>query len=151
MKTCRAILQLLCPVLLAATGLWAEEVLSNRPVIIAPRRIEISPAADPSGNTTVARPPEQRGSLRLAFRRGSMRLTEQTRRALRALRGSKNLLKITGYGDAARPNEKLANLRARAVASYLEEYSGIRRVEISWEAEACHEAGIGATITEEKE
>lgn len=151
MKTCRAVLRLFCLALLTASGLSAEEVLSNRPVIIAPRRIEISPATDRSGNATVARPLEQQPSFRLAFKRGSMRLTDQTRKTLRSLRGSKNLLRITGYGDAARPNEKLANLRARAVASYLEEYSGINRVEISWQAEAYDEAGIGATITEVKE
>lgn len=130
--------------LLSAPGVSSEEVLSNRPVIIAPPRIEISPASERSGNPPVTQP----SSLRLAFGRGSMRLTSQTRNALRGLRGAKGVLRITGYGDAARPDEKLANLRARAVASYLEEYSGIYRIEILWQAEASAEPGIGATIEE---
>ncbi|GAB4430388.1 MAG: hypothetical protein OHK0011_13020 [Turneriella sp.] len=151
MKTYRQVLQLICMVLLTAAGLAAEEVLSSRPLTIAPRRIEIPPASERSAVTGAAEPSALKPVLRLVFRRGSMRLTEETRRALRALRGSGKLLRITGYGDAGYPNEKLANLRARAVASYLEEYSGIHRVEIVWRAEAYAEEGIGATITEEKE
>jgi outer membrane protein OmpA-like peptidoglycan-associated protein len=151
MKTYRPVLGLLCLVLLTAGGLSAEEVLSNRPVIIAPRRIEVPQNAERSGSSDWVKPGEELPQFRLGFRPGSMRLTAETRKTLRTLRGSKNLLRITGYGDAERPNEKLANLRARAVASYLEEYSGIHRVEIVWRAEAYAEAGIGATITEEKE
>ncbi len=117
----------------------------------APQGISIVPTEYRIQATPVAtRSAPQQPLARLKFRRGSMRLTADTRETLHKLRGNQKTLRVTGYGDPDRPNEKLANLRARAVASYLEEYSGIKQIEIVWHAEAFAESGIGATI-EEKE
>ena len=131
-------------------AVYGEEVLTERQVIIAPRRIEISPAAPRGTGPVTGGQTESAIVAQLPFPRGSMRLTAETRNALRRLRGSERKLRITGYGDATRANESLANLRARAVASFLEEYSGITNSEVLWKAEAFAEAGIGVTI-EEKE
>lgn len=147
MKIFRQCMRLACA-LLPATSLAAEEVLSTRPLIIAPRRIEVSPAPQPSPDTPAIQSSRKFPILRLGFRRGSMRLSKKTSRALRELHAPKSGLRITGYGDTNRPDEKLANLRARAVASFLEEYAGIREVEILWQAEAFAEPGIGATVEE---
>jgi hypothetical protein len=151
MKTTLSIGMLLCTALFSAAEISAEEVLTNRPLIIAPRRIEVPQNAERSGSSDLAKPSEELPELRLGFRRGSMRLTAETRKLLQALRGKSGPLRITGYGDAGKPNEKLANLRARAVASYIEEYYNISRVKIIWQADAYPERGIGVTITQEKE
>lgn len=72
--------------------------------------------------------------LLLRFHKGSMRLSKDTRTALDAFKERKEVsLRITGYGDKRVKNaEKLANLRARATASYLEEYTDINIVEVKW-------------------
>lgn len=130
--------------------LAAEEVLARRRLIIAPPRLENARDAQRAGGRLEKARLPKPNALRLVFRPGSMRLTEATERALRGLRGTQKILRVTGFGDTARSDEKLANLRARAVASYLAEYSDLRGVELDWQANACAEAEVGATV-EEKE
>lgn len=85
---------------------------------------------------------------KLRFRKGSMQLSRETQRALNSLKGTKKSLRITGYTDSKKSGERLANLRARAVASYLEEYADINKVELRWQAQAHVEKGIGVIIEE---
>ena len=131
-----------------APALRAEEVLSERTVIIAPRRIEISPITDRTATANQIDDGAARVVARLVFRRGSMQLTAETRKILKNLRPTESALLIEGYSDEARPNERLANLRARAVASFLEEHHDTRKLEIRWHATAFREAGVGVTIKE---
>lgn len=129
-------------------ALSAEEVLSERTVIIAPRRIEISPITDRAATANQIDDGAARVVARLVFRRGSMQLTAETRKILKSLRPTESALLIEGYSDEAHPNERLANLRARAVASFLEEHSDIRNIKIRWRATAFSEPEIGVTIKE---
>lgn len=115
-------------------------------------RIQANPISD-GGVTTTMRSAafgSEEPLAKLRFRKGSMQLSSETRKALKNLKGVQKSLRITGYADDAKPKaaERLANLRARAVASYLEEYAGIDKVKLHWQAQAYKEQGIGVVIEE---
>ncbi len=146
--------------LVTAVQLRAEEVLSSRPVVISPRRIEAK-SVDVSGRTVVSRrektpaaeTDDSKALLMMAFRRGSIRLSDGTQKQLLAL-GIKpgQRLRVFGYGDPNHKDaERIANLRARVVASYLQEKIGRLAVEINWsEKPHRNHAGIGAILEGEK-
>lgn len=134
----------------------AEEVLSSRPVLIAPRRIEAK-SVDVSGRAVVSRSDkpvsaktdDSKTLLMITFRRGSIRLTEGTQRQLLAL-GIKpgQRLRVFGFGDPSHKDaERIANLRARVVASYLRDKIGQLAIEIIWndKPHPVH-TGIGAIL-----
>ncbi len=146
--------------LLLSSHLSAEEVLSSRPVVIAPRRIEAK-SIDISGRA-VTRHAEQsddsdidanRILLLVTFSRGSIRLTEGTERQLLALGISPGQhLRIFGFGDPKGKNQaRLANLRARVIASFLKEKIGKVSIEIKWK-ESPHGKfpGAGAILEGDK-
>jgi len=146
--------------LVTAVQISAEEVLSSRPVVIAPRRIEAK-SVDVSGRSVVARSEksptaatdDNKTLLMMAFRRGSIRLSEGTQKQLLALgiRPGQHL-RVFGYGDPNHADaERIANLRARVVASFLQEKVGRLAVEINWsEKPHRNHAGIGAILEGEK-
>lgn len=119
----------------------AEEILSSRPVVIAPRRIEaksvdisgrqMTQHSEQSDNTDID---SNRVLLLMTFRRGSIKLSEDTERQLLSL-GIKpgQQLRVFGFGDAAdKQAARIANLRARVVASFLKEKIGRISIEIKW-------------------
>lgn len=126
--------------LLPSVAAVAEEVLSVRQVLIAPRRLNtpaVAAEATAATRGTGGQPDAvnaQRVIARLTFPKNSMRLSAETRRQLKALAPKKNTaLRVTGFADDdSGRRERLANLRARAIASYLEEYAGITKIEIRW-------------------
>lgn len=144
----------------ASTGLFAEEVLSSRPVVIAPRRIEAK-SIEVNGQPAVTRHDQQQNFeldeaktlLMVTFRRGSIRLSKDTEKQLLALGitgGQK--LRVFGFGD---PNHKdaarIANLRARVIASYLREKTGNQTIQIKWtEKPHARHPGIGAILEGDK-
>jgi len=146
--------------LLATVQVQAEEVLSSRPVVISPRRIEAK-SVDVSGRTVgsrsektpAAETDDSKALLMIAFRRGSIRLTGGTQKQLLAL-GIKpgQRLRVFGYGDPNHADaERIANLRARVVASYLREKIGRLAIEINWsEKPHRNHAGIGAILEGDK-
>ncbi|AFM10845.1 hypothetical protein [Turneriella parva] len=150
------ILMIICSTL----PIYTEEVLSTRPVVIAPRRIEAK-SVDVSGRSVVARSEKPAGAetdeskalLLMAFRRGSIRLTDGTQKQLMAL-GIRpgQRLRVFGFGDPDHSDaERIANLRARVVASYLREKIGQLSIEIHWsEKPHRNHAGIGAILEGEK-
>lgn len=161
----------LCIMIAALTlvsALGAEEVLSSEPVLITPKRIEThkstTPAAGRVGVQSRAAAPagmpsdmeikidQNRVLLKIEFKKDSIKLSASARRALRKL-GLKpgQSLRISGLGDSPGSmkgsNTRLANLRARVIASYLEEFVGELKVELQWNARPPQEfAGFGAII-----
>lgn len=146
--------------IMATLPLCAEEILSSRPVVIAPRRIEAK-SVDVSGRAVVARSEkpsnvetdETKALLLMTFRRGSIRLTDGTQKQLMSL-GIRpgQRLRVFGFGDPNHSDaERIANLRARVVASYLREKIGQLSIEINWsEKPHRNHAGIGAILEGEK-
>jgi len=155
----KALLCFLC----LGTLLGAEEVLSSKPIVIAPKRIETKTELPPE-----AKLPEKKAEKKsekkptapvavaekididaekvvasIQFAKGSIRLTEAAQNKLRELKlkpGQK--LRISGFGDSARKTAgKIANLRARVVASFLDEAVGGDglAVKLQWRA-APHES-----------
>jgi outer membrane protein OmpA-like peptidoglycan-associated protein len=136
MKTMKiAIIMLLC-----AAAIGAEEVLSSQPVVIAPKRIEsetvplASRAVESEGHAVSIN--AQLVIAKIQFKKGSIRLLPAMRKQLNQLglkTGQK--LRITGFADAGAGKGnavKLANLRARVIASYLAEQVGDLNVELQW-------------------
>jgi|GEM_PF-3365859 len=118
----------------------AEEVLSSQPVVIAPKRIEseavplASRAVESEGHAISIN--AQWVIAKIQFKKGSIRLQPAMRRQLNQL-GLKpaQKLRITGFADAGAGKGKavrLANLRARVIASYLAEQVGELQVELQW-------------------
>lgn len=150
---------ILLPLLLPLVAAIAEEVLSVRPVLIAPRRLNAQEAADqavvnPRATGTIPDLLNTKNVIaRLGFKKNSMRLTGETRRQLKALAQKKNsALRVTGFADDdSGRGERLANLRARAIASYLEEYAGITNIEIRWLKTTHPDFPQTGAIVEEKE
>lgn len=126
--------------LLCTVAAGAEEVLSSQPLVIAPRRIEAetvplaSRAVQSEGHAVSINP--QLVIAKIEFKKNSIRLLPEMRKQLLQL-GLKpgQKLRITGFAGAgtAKGNAvKLANLRARVVASYLAEQVGELKVELQW-------------------
>ncbi len=132
--------QIAIMLLLCAAAIGAEEVLSSQPVVIAPKRIEAetvplaSRAIESEGHAVSINPALV--VAKIQFPKGSIRLPGAVRKQLNKLgfkAGQK--LRITGFADAsaAKGNAvKLANLRARVVASYLTEQVGEMQIELQW-------------------
>lgn len=126
--------------LLCAAAVSAEEVLSSQPVVIAPKRIEsetvplATRAVESEGHAVSIN--AQLVIAKIHFKKGSIRLLPAMRKQLRELglkAGQK--LRITGFADAGASKGnavKLANLRARVIASYLAEQVGELQVELQW-------------------
>ncbi len=126
--------------LLCAAAVSAEEVLSSQPVVIAPKRIEsetvplATRAVESEGHAVSIN--AQLVIAKIQFKKGSIRLLPAMRKQLRELglkAGQK--LRITGFADAGASKGnavKLANLRARVIASYLAEQVGELQVELQW-------------------
>lgn len=142
------------------TALRSEEVLSSHPVVVAPKRIEADSApvavrAMDSGETAIVIN-SARVILKLEFKPGSIRLSKETKKSLRSL-GLKagDKIRISGFGDATPAKSakaknsavRLANLRARVVASFLAEYAGEVQAELQWNPRPAREfPGTGAVI-----
>lgn len=129
-----------------------EEILSTQPVVIAPKRIETaSPAvfarsAEATESEILINP--QNVLFKIEFKRGSIRLSNEMRSQLRKsglTAGQK--IRISGFADAPENKGKqaarkkaeavrLANLRARVVASFLAEYIGGIHTELQWNSNA---------------
>jgi hypothetical protein len=134
----------------------AEEVLSSRPLVIAPRRIEAK-SVDISGRQVTQHSEQSEKTdidanrilLLITFRKGSIRLTEDTERQLLAL-GIKQgqQLRVFGFGDPAdKKAARIANLRARVIASFLKEKIGRISIEINWNEKPHRKfPGAGAII-----
>lgn len=141
----------------------AEEVLSSRPLVISPKRIETKTVLPPKVITeekpdaqtkvkikkkkesTVAQGSKTVESfninmnnviLKITFNPGSIRLSDEAQKSLRSLKlkpGQK--IRISGFGEAGRKNAaKTANFRARVVASFLDEALGGISAELQWSA-----------------
>lgn len=147
-------------IFLATLQASAEEVLSSRPLVIAPRRIEAK-SVDVSGRVVVNRSEQSADSetddakalLMITFRRGSIRLSKGTEKQLLALgikRGQK--LRVFGFGDPGHKDAaRIANLRARVIASYLREKIGPLAIQIKWnEKPHTRHTGIGAILEGDK-
>lgn len=127
-------------ILLFAATIDAEEVLSSEPVVIAPKRIEsetqplASRAVESEGHAVSIN--AQLVIAKIQFKTGSIRLLPAMRKQLNQLAlktGQK--LRITGFADAGASKGnavKLANLRARVIASYLAEQVGELQIELQW-------------------
>lgn len=127
-------------ILLFAAAIDAEEVLSSEPVVIAPKRIEsetqplASRAVESEGHAVSIN--AQLVIAKIQFKTGSIRLLPAMRKQLNQLAlktGQK--LRITGFADAGASKGnavKLANLRARVIASYLAEQVGELQIELQW-------------------
>lgn len=136
MKTMKIVVS----VLLSTAAICAEEVLSSQPVVIAPKRIEsetvplATRAVESEGHAVSIN--AQLVLAKIQFKKGSIRLQPAMRKQLHELglkAGQK--LRITGFADAGASKGnavKLANLRARVVASYLAEQVGELQVELQW-------------------
>jgi hypothetical protein len=163
---------LLVCTLLTATS-FAEEVLSSRPLVISPKRIETKTVLPPKviaeeknapqsklknkkkKDTAVVQKPKTEEPflinmnnvmLKITFSPGSIRLTEDAQKALRGLNLSPGKkIRISGFGDPPstpplgkggnkRGGEKIANFRARVVASFLDEALGGINAELQWSA-----------------
>lgn len=123
-----------------AGAVSAEEVLSSQPMVIAPKRIEsetvplASRAVESEGHAVNIN--AQLVIAKIQFKKGSIRLLPAMRKQLKQLglkTGQK--LRITGFADvgAGKGNAvKLANLRARVIASYLAEQIGDLQIELQW-------------------
>lgn len=136
MKSAIWALLLLC----CATSVHGEEVLSSQPVVIAPKRIDAetlplaSRTVESEGHAVSINAQNVIGQVE--FKKGSIRLLPALRKQLREL-GIKpgQKLRITGFADAGTTKGnavKLANLRARVVASYLSEQIGELQIELQW-------------------
>ncbi|MBX3722618.1 MAG: hypothetical protein KF713_12320 [Turneriella sp.] len=144
-------------ILLAAVQAGAEEILSSRPVVIAPKRIETETtlpvkAAKRSTKKTsaekeTAAPAEESALkessvtiddknilMKVSFQAGSIQLSRPIRKQLIAL-GIKpgQKIRITGFGSGNdKKSLRLANLRARVVASFLAEAIGEIDTSLQW-------------------
>lgn len=139
-------------------GPKAEEILSSQPVVIAPRRIETKAAPkaarrDDKIEQPIAEEPaltinKENIIFKVTFRKGSMQISGEMRRELKSLTvGSGRPLRLSGFGDSPphRGGKRLANLRARAVASYLKEATGIK-AKIQWTGRAYDDAETGVIV-----
>lgn len=150
-------------VLMSVGILCAEEVLSSRPLVISPKRIETKTVLPPKvisaekrvaaakiktkkkKETTVTQKPKTEEAfvinmnnvvMKVAFNPGSIRLSDEAQKSLRSLKLSPGQkIRISGFGDAGRKNAaKIANFRARVVASFLDEALGGVNAELQWSA-----------------
>ncbi|MBV6493207.1 MAG: hypothetical protein LDLANPLL_01222 [Turneriella sp.] len=73
-------------------------------------------------------------SLKVEFKKGSIQLTREMREKIAALKISPGQkVRITGYGDKTGKNmEAIANLRARVIASFLNETTGEVDAVLEW-------------------
>jgi outer membrane protein OmpA-like peptidoglycan-associated protein len=159
-----------CLVTLAALThtLSAEEVLSTRPVVISPKRIETETTipGKPAKRTVKTAPKEEPAApeieeketgvtiddksvvMKISFKPGSIQLSKPIRKQLIAL-GLKpgQKIRITGFGESkGKKAARLANLRARVVASFLNEAVGEISTSLQWSAKPLSAYPEGAVI-----
>lgn len=149
--------------------LRAEEVLSTRPVVIAPKRIDTettipgkaakrsapkpvkeevmeTPVAEEKSN--LAPIDEKNILLKISFKRGSIQLSQSIRKQLMGL-GLKpgQKIRITGFGEKGmRKADRIANLRARVVASFLGEAVGDVSASLQWSGNPHASIAEGAVL-----
>lgn len=150
-----------------AFALHAEEVLSSRPIVIAPKRIETKTELPPAvaskpkpekiAKKSAPKHPAVREEfvvnkenvlLNVAFKPGSIRLSTEAQEALRKIpitKGQK--IHISGFGEKGRRNAKqIANLRARVVASFLDEALDGINAKLQWSAVPYRCCSSGAVV-----
>lgn len=164
---------------LVLTGaIFAEEVLSSRPVVISPRRIETETKVPEKTGKRAAKvrsapekvkaekpvmeatqketePQETQISIdeknivmKVEFKAGSIQLSKPIRKQLIALAlkpGQK--LRISGFGEGGgKKGTRLGNLRARVVASFLNEAVGDIAATLQWSGKPHASIPEGAVI-----
>lgn len=155
----------------ALCQLGAEEVLSSHPVVIAPKRIETETAlpgkaakrtvktdrAEKTAPATAEEPAlkdntvtidEKNILMKISFKPGSIQLSRPIRKQLIAL-GIKpgQKIRITGFGEGKGKNSvRLANLRARVVASFLAEAVGEIDTNLQWSGQPQSAYPEGAVV-----
>jgi hypothetical protein len=128
---------------LTMSAVYGEEILSVETVVVAPKRVLLDAQPGDTPATTRAEPvktttdaPQKLAEI--AFRRNSMQLLTEARRQLMALKlraGDK--LRIRAFaGKETRDPERLANLRARAIESFLHEQFKDIQIKIEWHVDA---------------
>lgn len=162
-----------------AGAVFAEEVLSSRPVVISPRRIETETkvpekagkrsakaksaaekaapkkepvvevvAAEPEPAETAISIDEKNILMKVEFKAGSIQLSKPIRKQLIALAlkpGQK--IRISGFGEGGgKKGTRLGNLRARVVASFLNEAVGEIGATLQWSSKPHASIPEGAVI-----
>lgn len=158
--------------------LAAEEVLSSRPLVISPKRIETKTVLPPKviaeqkveaakkapkkTEPKVAQKAKAKEDflinmnqviLKIDFNPGSIQLSTEARQALKSLAlQSGQKIRISGFGENGRRNGKrVAHFRARVVASFLDEVFGGVNAQMQWSATQYPCCGTAGAVIEKTE